>query len=164
MPRKSPTLPPLAFTDAEADTLLLGLSLVIAQGDEELAEVATDAADKIEAALPKPPELRAAQPTGATATRAKDIQAVLASAIAAERKLRLSYADKKGDATERVVWPISTELFEYAHALTAWCEMRGDFRNFRLDRIAAATPIADPMPRRRRALLAEWRARGLDAY
>ncbi len=41
--------------------------------------------------------------------------------------------------------------------LAAWCELRGDWRHFRLDRIAAATPTQDPPPRRRQVLLAEWR-------
>jgi predicted DNA-binding transcriptional regulator YafY len=43
--------------------------------------------------------------------------------------------------------------------LIAWCELRRDFRHFRLDRIAAAEATADRLPRRRRVLLAEWRSR-----
>lgn len=43
--------------------------------------------------------------------------------------------------------------------LAAWCELRQDFRHFRLDRIAEATKLAERIPRHRRVLLAEWRAR-----
>lgn len=40
----------------------------------------------------------------------------------------------------------------------AWCEMRRDFRHFRADRIAHLTTTETRYPRRRQALLREWRA------
>ena len=43
--------------------------------------------------------------------------------------------------------------------LAAWCEMRQDFRHFRTDRIATLTETAQRYPRRRRALMREWRTR-----
>jgi predicted DNA-binding transcriptional regulator YafY len=44
------------------------------------------------------------------------------------------------------------------HILAAWCERRRDFRHFRTDRIAALAELGARYPRRRRALLKEWRA------
>jgi len=41
--------------------------------------------------------------------------------------------------------------------LVAWCELRVDFRTFRIDRIREATPIEGRFGRRRAVLLAEWR-------
>jgi predicted DNA-binding transcriptional regulator YafY len=76
----------------------------------------------------------------------------------AEERLRLHYTDKKGAATERVVWPVALGFFEAAEVLAAWCETRRDFRHFRLDRIAAVEPSGQRYPKRRRILLAEWRA------
>jgi len=57
-----------------------------------------------------------------------------------------------------VVWPVALGFFEAAEVLAAWCETRQDFRHFRLDRIAAAEPSGQRYPKRRRILLAEWRA------
>ena len=58
-----------------------------------------------------------------------------------------------------VAWPPPFPLtFDAVEVLAAWCELRRDFRHFRLDRISAATALPDRMPRRRRVLLADWRA------
>jgi predicted DNA-binding transcriptional regulator YafY len=42
--------------------------------------------------------------------------------------------------------------------LAAWCELRQDFRHFRTDRIVALRLTDTRYPRRRRALMQEWRA------
>jgi len=42
--------------------------------------------------------------------------------------------------------------------VVAWCELRQGFRHFRTDRIAALAMTATRYPRRRQALLKEWRA------
>jgi predicted DNA-binding transcriptional regulator YafY len=41
--------------------------------------------------------------------------------------------------------------------LVAWCETRQDFRHFRVDRIEELDVTEDRYPRRRQALLKEWR-------
>ncbi len=44
-----------------------------------------------------------------------------------------------------------------AKIVAAWCELRGDYRHFRTDRIAALKLSDKRYPRRRQALLKEWR-------
>jgi predicted DNA-binding transcriptional regulator YafY len=152
-------LPPLMFTNAEADAVLLGLRLVAARGDPDLAEAAEAASAKVEAVLP--PSLEGAAENGLLAgavRRERPTLATLRAALAGERKLRLSYADKHGQPSERTVWPVAIGFFEAAEVLAAWCELRQDFRHFRLDRIADATALPDRISRHRRVLLAEWRA------
>jgi predicted DNA-binding transcriptional regulator YafY len=154
-------LPPLMFSEAEADAVLLGLRLVAARGDEDLAEAAEAACSKIEAVLP--PGLDGASENGllAAPVRGKEtaMLGVLRAALRAERKLHLEYGDKKGRASRRVVWPVAIGFFASAEVLAAWCELRGDFRHFRLDRIVAAEVQEARIPRHRRVLMAEWRAR-----
>lgn len=153
-------LPPLRFTEDELDALILGLRLAARRGDEDLAAAAENALAKVAAVLP--PEMEdAASTSGLLAGPRKDEAehlAVVRQAIRAEEKLNLSYVDKKGRASERVVWPVAIGFFEAAEVLAAWCETRRDFRHFRLDRIAAAALAGERYPRRRRILLADWRA------
>ena len=153
-------LPPLMFTEAEVDAILLGLRLAAQRGDAELARAALDGLAKIAAMLPD--DLDDLPQTGALlvapGSGAPPHLPVLRAAIRAERKLRLWYTDRRAAATDRVVWPVAIGFFETAEVLAAWCETRRDFRHFRLDRITAAEPLADRYPRRRRVLLAEWRA------
>ncbi|TMV50539.1 WYL domain-containing protein, partial [Thioclava sp. BHET1] len=56
-------------------------------------------------------------------------------AIRQGRKLRLSYRAESGAETERVIWPVILGISETTRILIAWCELREDFRHFRLDRI-----------------------------
>lgn len=152
-------LPPLMFGEDEVDALILGLRLVAERGDPGLERAAADALAKIVAVLPDEMEDAAATsgllagPGGSGAPTLAGIR----QAIRAEHKMRLRYTDKKGAATDRVVWPVALGFFEAVEVLAAWCEMRRDFRHFRLDRIAAAEPLGQRYPKRRRVLLAEWR-------
>lgn len=152
-------LPPLMFGEEEADALMLGLQLVAARGDDALARAAEDASAKIAAVLP--PEIGAATETNGLlvpdSARTPHLDAIR-RAMRAEQRLRLRYTDAKGAATARVVWPVAIGFFETMAVLAAWCELRADFRHFRLDRIAAAEALGERYPRRRRVLLAEWRA------
>jgi predicted DNA-binding transcriptional regulator YafY len=62
------------------------------------------------------------------------------------------------------VWPFALGFFERARVVVAWCELRQDYRHFRTDRILALRLTDRRIPRRRRALLKEWRAiEGIDA-
>lgn len=153
-------LPPLMFTETEVDAILLGLRLAAQRGDDALERAAGDAIAKIAAMLPD--ELEDMPSTGALLAGpragAPPYLGTLRAAMRAERKLRLRYTDRHGAETQRIVWPIAVGFFEAAEVLAAWCETRRDFRHFRLDRIAAAEPLAERFPRRRRILLADWRA------
>ena len=75
------------------------------------------------------------------------------------REVEIHYRDLKGEETARTVWPFALGFFERVRIVAAWCELRDDFRNFRIDRIASLAPKAARYPRRRQALLKEWRER-----
>ena len=79
-------------------------------------------------------------------------------AIRNERKLGFLYRDAGGVASERVVWPFALGFFDKVRVVVAWCEMRQDFRHFRADRISGLNATDTRYPRRRQALLREWRA------
>ena len=81
------------------------------------------------------------------------------AAIRNERKLGLSYRDKDGVASKRTVWPFAVGFFEKVRVVVAWCELRQDFRHFRTDRIVTLTVTDRRYPRRRQAMLKEWRER-----
>ena len=81
----------------------------------------------------------------------------LREAMRRERKVRITY-DDGAKQTERTVWPVSIAFFERARVLAAWCELREGYRHFRTDRIVRFDVMPDRLPRRRAALLREWRA------
>ncbi len=154
-------LPPLMFTDEEIEAIVLGSRWVAKQPDRRLSQAATDALAKIAAVLPD--DLRedldaTALLVGPRAEPVEDVDlGVVRQAIRNERKLGLLYRDAGGVASERVVWPFALGFFDKVRVVVAWCEMRQDYRHFRADRIAALTATDIRYPRRRQAMLREWR-------
>lgn len=70
---------------------------------------------------------------------------VLRRAVRQRLRVTLDYADRTGQPSRRLVRPLDVERWSDGWALVAWCEMRDDFRQFRLDRIVAVAPGA-PFP------------------
>jgi predicted DNA-binding transcriptional regulator YafY len=153
-------LPPLMFTDDEIEALVLGLRFVMQRTDEALEQAATDALAKIAAVLPD--DLRDnIDNIGLLAAPDDDRPRVdltaVREAIRDEHKLALHYLDRGGEETQRVVWPIAIGFFNRAQVVAAWCELRRDFRHFRVDRIARLRATGKRYPARRRALMKQWR-------
>ncbi|HTN85663.1 MAG TPA: YafY family protein [Sorangium sp.] len=157
-------LPPLMFTDEELEAIVLGLRLTAEHGDEALGRAAAEVVAKLRAVLPRDLKTLVDETAllAGPSLRRQPEQIDLAEVrrcIREQRKAQIAYADRRGAASERVVWPIALGFFERARVVVAWCEERADFRSFRADRIARWTTSGDRFGRPRAALLAEWRAR-----
>ena len=156
------TLPPLTFSEEEIEALVLGARWVAKRADERLGEAAHHALAKIRAVLP--PDRRVALDDSTLfvgpgeAIRTGDERlALIRQAIRAEQKLALTYRDQEEHESVRTIWPFALAFFDRARYLVGWCELRTAFRHFRTDRIVALTLLRDRYPRRRSALLREWR-------
>jgi predicted DNA-binding transcriptional regulator YafY len=135
-------LPPLMVTFDEIDALAIGARFVEAWGGPKLAHGARSALAKIAAALP--PEKRAAlertplfAPGFFVDPKPGERLDVLRRAIAEQSFADLDYNDATDRITQRRVRPLALYFWGDTWTLAAWCELRQDFRNFRLDRIAA---------------------------
>ncbi|WP_448188829.1 helix-turn-helix transcriptional regulator [Azospirillum sp. sgz301742] len=155
-------MPPLMFSEEEIEALVLGARWVAERADAQLGAAARNALAKIAAVLPD--DLREAldasallvgpgEPVAAGEADLADIR----RAIRSERKLAIAYRDGAATETRRVIWPFALGFFERVRVVVAWCELRGAIRHFRTDRIAALTVTETRYPRRRQALLKEWR-------
>jgi predicted DNA-binding transcriptional regulator YafY len=157
-------LPPLMFSEEEIEALVLGSRWVHQRADRALADAAANVLAKIGAVLPK--DLRdtldesglligPGDPIAAGDAQLPKIR----QAIRTERKIGLSYRDNNGADSKRTIWPFALSFFEKVRVVVAWCELREDFRHFRTDRIVTLLPTEKRYPRRRQAMLKEWRER-----
>lgn len=142
MLRRGFDLPPLMFSEAEVEALVLGTRVVTSWGDPALAKAAGDALARVESALPDRLRARLANtrlyaPGFHVPEHVVEALAATRAAIEAHRKLHLAYADLEGARTERDVRPLGLFFWGATWSMTAWCELRDAFRNFRLDRIAS---------------------------
>jgi len=154
-------LPPLMVNGDEADAIMLGLRFVMRRGDQTLAGAARSALAKVATVLPPEIEL-ASRLNGLLVGPVREDRggtlALIRVGLKTGRKLRVTYRDEQGKQTERVIWPVAVGFFDDVAMLAAWCELRDDFRHFRLDRMDAVERLADRLPTPHHILFAEYRA------
>ena len=141
-------LPPLMFDRDEIQALVLGARIVRQFGDPALARASDSILGKVAAILPKDlahlvSETRLYVPSVVGAGRSAEALTLAREAVVARRKLEVSYANADGVATRRTVRPLGIFFWGRTWTLAAWCELRRDFRNFRLDRVASAVILDD---------------------
>lgn len=133
-------LPPLMFSFNEIDALVTGARFVESWGGPGLAQGARSALAKIAAALPA--DKRVALESARLFAPGFFIDPLPGERLEAARRamsercvLQLAYRDADGRTSTRRVRPLGLFFWGEAWSLAAWCELREDFRNFRLDRI-----------------------------
>jgi predicted DNA-binding transcriptional regulator YafY len=133
-------LPAMTFTFEQLDALAIGLSFVEAAGDTSLSQGAREVRAKLQASLPEP-EKRKLENAPMFASRrqgrADPKLKIVRLAIREAKVLRLQYSDAEGILSDRRVRPLAIWAFTEGWLFVGWCELRKDFRGFRLDRISA---------------------------
>ncbi|HUZ96337.1 MAG TPA: YafY family protein [Edaphobacter sp.] len=139
--RRDHDLPPLMFTRSELTALVLGMRLVSAWGGAENVIAANQALQRIEAVLPA--ELRndldsilLFAPGGLhMAQHLRERIDILHAACIAKRAIEFGYAREDGERSNRAVLPLALAFWSGVWTLASWCELRNDFRAFRIDRM-----------------------------
>jgi predicted DNA-binding transcriptional regulator YafY len=133
-------LPPLTFSEAELEGLVLGARMVSTWADPELAGAVRSAMTKVEAVLPE--GLRRVVLDSAlfapnfprTQEMSRDVD-LMRRAISQQRLLGFDYTRADGESSTRSVRPLGLYFWGNKWTLAAWCELRGDYRSFRPDRM-----------------------------
>src|SRR5882762_7216272 len=138
--RRGFDLPPLMFTIEETDAIAIGVRLLRRLRDPKLEAAAESVLGKLSAVVPQElqPQLVGAplyvSEGSAPAVTGIDLSQ-LRYAIRETRKLAITYVNKDAGTTERTIWPIAMAYYVDVTLVGAWCELRNDFRHFRVDRI-----------------------------
>ncbi len=143
--RQGYDLPPLMFTNDEIVALVAGARMLRAWGGQAMAAAAEEALVKINEVLPDDARTRA-DSVQIHAFELSDMTPELRARLdQVERacnerlRLRLAYTDESGRSSERPVRPLGLYFWGRVWTLLAWCELRDDFRTFRLDRMGQVT-------------------------
>jgi len=136
------------FKEQEIEALVLGARIVASWADPELAAAASDVVAKVQAVIPD----RLREYMANTALLAPphhymepvsfDV-AELRRALRNQLKVCFAYRDARAEQSERTVRPLCLAYFGPVWMLSAWCELRDDFRTFRLDRVEAFRVTAE---------------------
>ena len=153
-------IPPLMFERHELEALVVGARFVEAWCGPGLAASARSALVRIRGVVPSH-LIGHVDDARIYALRfgrdaASDHFDVLHEAIGGRRRIVMDYAGEDGRASaDRTVRPLGLYFWGKVWTLAAWCELRDDFRSFRVDRIR--TPrLGDTFP--------DEPAKALEAY
>ena len=134
-------LPPLMFTTEEIIALVSGARMIRAWGGTSMAAAAEEALIKINAVLPESARARAdevkvnvldAQTLPDTVrNRIDQVEQAASDCVL----LDITYQDEKGTASTRTIRPLGLWFWGKVWTIVAWCELRQNFRIFRLDRV-----------------------------
>jgi predicted DNA-binding transcriptional regulator YafY len=139
-------LTPLMFTRDEVEAVVVGLRMAEAFAGPSLRAAARMALDKVALALPQQRRIEIEQPQLFAPTFHIDPAIgrrveMVRQAIAARRKLDVSYRDKKEQETRRVLRPLGLYFWGSGWSLAAWCESRKDFRSFWLHKMSTCAAL-----------------------
>src|SRR6516162_11398179 len=130
-------LPPLMLTSDEVEAAVLGAQWVAGHGDAALARAARDLIAKIAVTVPDNLQPFIADAAARTPPGWKippdGLDVAQARAwIRSGRKVALRYHDSEDRTTDRMIWPVAIGYHDAARMLIGWCELRKNFRSFRI--------------------------------
>ncbi len=162
MMRRGYDLPPLAFSRLEQEAIVMGLRMLGRTGDPVLLKAADAVISKLATASSisegQGDATRYVSQAGAPSIDTSTA-ALVREGISAEQKMAVTYVDGQGETSSRIVWPLSLIYYPNASVMSAWCELRGDFRHFRIDRLTDVSLQNDFFVGQGESLRREWRVR-----
>jgi len=153
-------LPPMSLDETEVEAVFLALHWLRSVPDPALKNAAHSVLAKLNAVLPKNKQ----ELIDETMLRSinhwlvvdEKIVDQVRLAIRYQVKIEVHYLDEKQNISSRMLWPFVLGYFNDKMLLAAWCELREDFRNFRLDRIQKLTVTEIIYPEFKRHLFQAW--------
>jgi predicted DNA-binding transcriptional regulator YafY len=140
--RRDFDLPPLRFTNEEAQALLLGARMVQAWGDSALERAARGVLDKVRSVAEK--ELLddldsqlMQVPVFHISPSLREKMGLVRAGVERQRKIQFAYTRADGQSGVRTVRPLGLFFWGNTWSFAGWCELRRAFRNFRVDRMEA---------------------------
>lgn len=137
-------LPPVMFTQDEANSMLLAAKIVEKVGDKSVRDAFGSALHKIKSVLPDAgkDDLESLEGHIEFGRMSQDEPMVsgnylteIQRAIIGKESLRMDYFNNREESSSRTVEPIGLFYYSMAWHLIAWCRMRHGYRDFRTDRI-----------------------------
>ncbi|MNV29738.1 HTH domain protein [compost metagenome] len=156
--------PPVSFTLDEANALLLSQSLIAGFGDRSIQTNFDSALTKIKAVLKQidkekidllDQSIKFQVPH--RLSNEFDYLSEIQQAITEQNQVRISYFSLKEELLERTVEPIGLVFYAFSWHLIGYCQLRKDYRDFKLDRIKELRKTLNPFEVNKHISLSEYK-------
>jgi predicted DNA-binding transcriptional regulator YafY len=135
-------LPPVSFSNEEANALLLMESIVSGFSDKSIQTYYSNALNKIKSVLRQSQKERIEALTNNIKLQVPscfrydfDYLSVIQNAIVSRSIIDMQYKNQHGESNRRKVEPVGLIFYALAWHLIAWCHYRKDYRDFKVARI-----------------------------
>ena len=153
-------LPPMSLDESEIEAMYLALQWAKSIPDQALQQASHSVLSKLRAVLPQ----RKQEFLNDTYLKSihswievdSTVVEQVRIAIRLQTKIQIDYMDEHKQISHRQLWPFALGYFNDKMLLAAWCELREDFRNFRLDRIQTLVLTEHIYPQFKRHLFQQW--------
>lgn len=153
-------LPPIMLNENEVEAIFLALHWLKSVPDQSLQSASVSILAKLDAILPEHRQYLLQQTTlrAFNVWLPVDMQILehIRMAIRQQVKIFVVYQDEQKKQSSRKLWPFAMGYFNDKIMLAAWCELRQDFRNFRIDRIQQLSLSQEQYPQFKQQLFQQW--------
>jgi predicted DNA-binding transcriptional regulator YafY len=143
-------LPPIMFTEDEANALITAEKLVVKNKDSSFVKAYSEAITKIKAVLNRNVKEKANLlgervyfAENHTSEKTSDHLLSIQHALTNFYQIAILYIDEANHETNRIIEPFALLSTQEKWLLVAWCRLRKTFRFFRLDRINQLTVLSE---------------------
>lgn len=138
-------IPPIMFSADEIQALVVGARMAKTWAGTELGCSAQSALDKITAVIPAElkTKIEDSKLFSPRFSQRQDLDIdldICRKAIDDKRMITMSYRRADGEQSLRRIRPLGLYFWGNVWTLVGWCELRDDFRSFRLDRMQSVQP------------------------
>ena len=143
--------PPVSFTLEEANALLLSQSLIGGFGDRSIQATFDNAITKIRSVLKQVDKEKIAildesikLQLPERLTFEFEYLAQIQHAITEQTQIKITYQSLKDERLERTIEPIGLVFYAFSWHLIGYCQLRKDYRDFKVSRIEALRKTMNP--------------------
>jgi len=156
-------LPPVLFTNDEANALLLMESMVKGFADKSISKHYSNALDKIKAGLKQPDKEKLETMNSNIKLQMPpcfendfEYLSVLQQSISSKTIISIEYKNNKEEISNREVEPIGLIFYAFSWHVIGWCHKRKDYRDFKVSRIIKVTNTGYPFKKTKHIELAAY--------
>lgn len=156
-------LPPVSFSTEEANALLLMETMVRGFADKSIHRHYSSALQKVKAVLRSSQKekveflqsnMKLQMPDGMI--NDYDYLSVLQMAISQKLVVQMEYRNNKSEVSKRRIEPIGLIFYAFSWHLIAWCQLRGEYRDFKVARILRVKDTGEPFAMQDHIQLADY--------
>lgn len=156
-------LPPVSFTSEEANALLLMETMATGFADNSIHKHYSAALNKVKAVLKGPQKDRLEFLNNNIKLQMPscfytgfDYLSPLQNAISSRTSIEMEYQNNKSEVSKRYADPIGLIFYAFSWHVIAWCHMRKDYRDFKVQRILKMRNTDEPFQKQDHIELSEY--------